>query len=101
MTVNYWETNRNQLSLGMVPRVTEFLGCNPLPEAEANEALGERIVRVRRAVGILQKDLVQEIGVDPTTLARWEGGDHKPRLTVWYELSELSCGPEIQAHESP
>jgi DNA-binding XRE family transcriptional regulator len=28
MTVNYWETNRNQPNLAMVPRITNFLGYN-------------------------------------------------------------------------
>ena len=78
MTISYWETNRNQPSLRMVPRITAFFGYNPWLKAEANETFGERIVRVRHALGIQQKDLAREIGVDPTTLARWERGNSVP-----------------------
>jgi DNA-binding XRE family transcriptional regulator len=36
--------------------------------------LGDKIARARRWLGITQEELARQIGVDPTTLARWETG---------------------------
>lgn len=74
MTVSFWESNRNQPCLAMVLGITAFLGYSPHTKARAEENLGERLTRRRRALGIQQKDLAQEIKVDPTTRARWERG---------------------------
>jgi transcriptional regulator with XRE-family HTH domain len=77
-SVAYWENNRNQPSLRMIPGIIAFLGYNPDLDAPADETLGERIIRVRRALGIRQNDLARQLGVDPTTLARWERGESAP-----------------------
>jgi transcriptional regulator with XRE-family HTH domain len=95
-TVAYLENNRNQPSLRMVPRITAFLGYNPLLEAQPNETFGEQILRVRRALGIRQKDMAREIGVDPTTLGRWERGEREPAPEYRKLLNDIlmSAGPK-------
>jgi transcriptional regulator with XRE-family HTH domain len=90
MTVNYWETNRNHPSLRMIKRITDFLGYNPNLEAQAQESLGEQIFRIRRALGIRQKDLAREIGVDPGTLAKWERRKQSPSSAHRTRLIQIS-----------
>ena len=52
-----------------MPGIIAFLGYNPLPDAKT---LGERLVRHRTTLGMSQKEVAEEIGVDQETLARWE-----------------------------
>ena len=73
-SVAYWETNRNQPSLRMIPRIIEFLGYVPNINDSAGETFGEWIVRARQRLGLSQKALARRLGVDPSTLAHWEYG---------------------------
>jgi transcriptional regulator with XRE-family HTH domain len=41
--------------------------------------LGEKIVYYRWLKGMTQKELAGQLGVDPTTLAKWERGEREPR----------------------
>ena len=70
-----WEANTSQPDLRFVPAVIGFLGYNPLPPANT---LGEKLVRHRTALGMPQKEAARKIGVDPSTLARWERGERQP-----------------------
>lgn len=71
-----WENGHSSPRLDLFPRILHFLGY--VPEDIHNLSLGERIVATRRALGIRQEDLAQQLGVDPSTLARWERGKGKP-----------------------
>lgn len=75
-TVYNWENNRSSPSLHLIPKVIEFLGY--LPFSAEGRGLGERIVWMRRAFGIRQDELARKLGVDPSTLARWEQGNGQP-----------------------
>ena len=70
-----WEANISQPDLRYIPAVIEFLGYNPLPEANT---LGERLVRHRTLRGLSQKEAAEAVGVDPGTLSRWERGEREP-----------------------
>ena len=48
---------------------------HPLPEAKS---WGERLVRHRKSLGLLQEHAAHLIGVDPSTLAKWERGEREP-----------------------
>jgi helix-turn-helix protein len=50
-------------------------GHHPLPEAGG---LGQQPVRRRTSVGLTQKEAAKLLGVDPSTLARWERGEREP-----------------------
>jgi DNA-binding transcriptional regulator YiaG len=46
---------------------------------------------IRRAAGLTQERLALALGVDRTTLARWEAGSSRPRpaeLAVWVDALE-------------
>ena len=68
-TVCYWENGRTEPEFWHLPKIVEFLGY--APEMEATTP-GQRIVLARKLRGMSQKAMAKELGVDPTTLARWE-----------------------------
>jgi transcriptional regulator with XRE-family HTH domain len=72
-TIANWEKNRSSPQLHLLPRVLRFLGYTPFSGGVGTE-LGERIRAYRRSRGMTQKGLAKELGIDPTTLARWERG---------------------------
>src|SRR5262245_33258320 len=54
--------------------------------------------RARRAAGYTQESLAEHLGVDRTTVARWESGEHspqpwlRPKVARAFGLSLSSCG---------
>ena len=76
ITIYLWEKNKVQPSLAQIPKIIAFLGRDPF-EKEA-ENLGDKIREYRRVHGLSQKKLARQLGVDPTTLAGWERGEHRP-----------------------
>ncbi len=70
-----WEANSASPEIRYMPAIIGFLGYNPLPEADT---LGERLVRHRTSLGLSQKEAARRLGVDPSTLARWERGEREP-----------------------
>jgi DNA-binding XRE family transcriptional regulator len=81
MTVNNWERNRCQPKLYLNPKIVRFLGCNPFP-ANENPSIIEPIKAYRLIHGLSQKKMAKVLGIDPTTLARWENGRGKPSRRV-------------------
>jgi transcriptional regulator with XRE-family HTH domain len=93
-TIYNWENNRSSPQLHYAPGIIEFLGY--VPFSEEPKTLGERIVNHRRLHGITQEELAHRLGVDPSTLARWERNESQPlkrhvgRLTAFLCLYGLS-----------
>jgi len=75
-TIYNWENNRTSPCLYSLPKIIRFLGYKPYDNKP--KTLGEKLLCYRRVLGISQKELAQKLGVDPTTLARWERGKSKP-----------------------
>ena len=88
-----WESNRTIPGFAYMPAIMRFLGYNPLP---ASTKWSDRLTNYRRALGISQKEAARRIGVDPSTLARWERAEREPagnfaaRALRVVELSESS-----------
>ena len=57
-----------------MPKIIEFLGYNPRP----GRNWAERFVFGRTVLGLSQRESARRIGVDPSTLARWERGEREP-----------------------
>ena len=72
-TIWNWEASHSSPQLRFIPRIVAFLGYNPYDTQSGS--LDERIVACRRAAGLSQKELARRLGVDPTTLGRWERGE--------------------------
>ena len=71
----------------------EYLGYCPLPQGYGKALLGARVKlhRIHRGLSIRQAAI--QIGVDPTSLARWEQQDHnlapKYQQLLWGFISNL------------
>jgi transcriptional regulator with XRE-family HTH domain len=76
MTVVNWEKGYASPRINHMPKVVEFLGFNPLRKCDT---LAQQIVSHRKARGITQKSFAQQLGIDPSTLARWERGEREPK----------------------
>lgn len=74
-SVTNWENGRSSPRLHLIPKVIQFLGY--VPFQDEGRSLGERVVRFRRSLGIRQDQLSHQLGVDPSTLARWERNEGK------------------------
>lgn len=59
-----------------LPKISRFLGYNPLPPART---LAEQIVRHRKTLGLSREELARRLGVDPGTLWIWETGKREPQ----------------------
>ena len=75
-TIFNWERNYSSPKLRQMLKIIEFLGYVPFDKEPGS--LGEKIVYYRWLKGMTQKELAKKIGVDPTTLARWERKEKKP-----------------------
>jgi transcriptional regulator with XRE-family HTH domain len=75
-TIYLWEHNRVQPSVAQIPKIIEFLGKNPFEAKPEN--LGDKLRSYRRLKGLSQKKFAEQLGVDFTTLAGWERGEHRP-----------------------
>ena len=88
-TVTNWEKNYTSPQLYLIPRVITFLGYDPVQDESESLSLGERVVRARHRLGMTQKDLARQLGVDPSTLAHWEYGRRQPMPENWATLERL------------
>jgi hypothetical protein len=70
-----WERNRTEPALRHWPQIIAFLGYDPLP---CPSTLAESLVHFRTVRGMTQAQFAGMLGVDPTTLARWERGERLP-----------------------
>jgi len=101
--INNWEGNHTNPHLQFIPAIIEFLGYNPLPPATT---WGEPLVRHRTSLGLTQNETARRIGVDPSTLARWERGERERAGTLavgWSDswmprLLWSSCGEPANLH---
>ena len=84
-TIYNWENNRSSPELHYIPKVIQFLGYVPF-QGQA-ETLGEKIMYYRRLHSITQKELAHSLGVDPTTLARWERNEGRPQRALLEKMS--------------
>jgi len=74
-TIYNWERNATNPPNRHIPRIIEFLGCNPLPNPNT---LAEKLIMARKTLGLSQKAMAKRLGIDPTTLERWEAGKSNP-----------------------
>ena len=95
-TVHNWEKNHSAPSLPFLPRIVEFLGYRPLDPGP--KPLGEGIAASRRLLGITQRELACTLGIDPSTLARWERGEREPSKELLEKLTALLTGPPHHGH---
>ena len=74
-------------SLAQIPKIIEFLGRDPFEKE--TEYLGAKIHDYRRVHGLSQKKLAEQLGVDQTTLAGWESGEHRPTKKLLDKINPI------------
>ncbi|MBI1807804.1 MAG: transcriptional regulator [Ignavibacteria bacterium] len=90
-TVTNWERNRGGLALRLIPKIIVFLRYDPF--RDKTQLPGEKIKYSRKRHGLSIKKLARMLGIDPTTLARWERGESGLRgklRTLLYNLENQS-----------
>jgi transcriptional regulator with XRE-family HTH domain len=70
-----WERNASSPEIQYMPAIIDFLGYDPLPPAKT---VAEKLVRQRTSLGLSQKESAERLGVDSSTLAKWERGEREP-----------------------
>ena len=75
-TYRNWEKNRSNPFPRYLPEIIRFLGYAPYDIS--NQDFGKKIATKRRILGLSQKQLAIQIGIDPSTIRSWEKGRHKP-----------------------
>ena len=83
-SVTNWEKGRSSPRLHLIPKIVEFPGYSPLPDESSS--FGGRIIQARRAMGVRQDQLARQLGVDPSTLARWERQNIQPHYQHLWKL---------------
>lgn len=73
--INNWEHNRHRPAAKYVPEILRFLGCAP---KLGTDGWPERLFEGRTRQGLTRKEAALRMGVDPSTLARWERGERQP-----------------------
>ena len=74
-TIYNWEANEASPQIHHLPKIIEFLGYNASP---ASRSISEKLLVARRLLGLTQKAMAKRLGIDPTTLERWEAGKSNP-----------------------
>ena len=74
-TITNWEGNATTPTYQYTKAVLNFLGYNPFPLAKS---LAEELVLYRKTQGLSQRQFARRLGVDPSTVAGWETGRHRP-----------------------
>ena len=78
-TIMYWETNRVSPAIRFIPLINGFLGYDPqAAESRQAESLAQKLQVQRKLFGLSRKKLAAILGIDQSTLAGWERGEHCP-----------------------
>jgi len=88
-TVTNWELSRTAPALRFIPSIIRFLGYVPFPPGQS---LADRLRAGRRALGLSQERLAAIVGVNESTMARWERGSRQPGGEFLTRLEDL-LGP--------
>lgn len=95
-TVTNWELNRSSPALRSVPRIIGLLGFDPSPPGTS---FGERLRAARHRAGCSQEQFARLLGIDPSTLSRWERnlrmptGSYERRAQAFLEQRATQTGP--------
>jgi len=73
--------------LAQIPNIIEFLGWDPFEKK--TEDLGEKLREYRRVHGQSQNKLASLLGIDQTTLAGWERGEHRPTKILLDKINPI------------
>lgn len=76
-TIQYWETNRVSPAIRFRPLIRSFLGYDTYDQ-NRSESLAESLRVHRLRLGLSRKELAGKLGVNESSVAHWERGEHHP-----------------------
>jgi len=85
-TLRLWEAGGTSPEIRLWPGIIRFLGYDPNPEPSS---VSEKLKAIRRGLGWSQRKLAGVLGVDPTTVGRWEQGKGWPEKQLGRQLEGL------------
>ena len=98
MTVVNWEKCHTALPhIRHMAGVVQFLGFNPF---SAGDTMAQRLGNHRKARGLTQKAFAAQLGVDQSTLAKWERGEREPTGGFLERINRFRCGT-LLSQEQP
>ncbi len=71
-----WEKNLAKPDIKYIPTIIKFIGYVPFDTSIVST--GEKIILYRKLHGLSQKMLACQLGIDPSTLRKWERNKRKP-----------------------
>lgn len=88
-----WEKGWREPELRFMPAIIHFLGYDPTA-SEPTSSIGERLKAIRRARGLSRQKLAELIGIDESTLWKWErrGEQTRPARKVVRKIEEFLKG---------
>ena len=79
MNLGNWRKGRRLPSVRQWPKIIDFLGYDPRPAARD---FAERLIQLRTSKGVSQRALAERLGLNPSTVARWEAGRRMPTRSL-------------------
>lgn len=76
-TIMNWEKHYTEPQLYLLPKIIKFLGYDPRTKHNS-KSIGEQIIEYRRENGLSQRKMARILGIDPSTLGRWERDECLP-----------------------
>lgn len=94
-----WEKDRAAPAVWHLPKVIQFLGYDPRPKPST---VADRLKQHRTALGLSQEAMSKRLGVDPTTLRRWESGGREPQGEYLAKIEGIFLSPHaVATHDRP
>jgi len=76
-TIHNWEDKGVTPAIRLMPRIIEFLGYYP-NDGNVVLSIADKLKAQRTKLGLSRRRLAALVGIDQSTLAGWERGDHRP-----------------------
>jgi len=76
-TIHNWEDKGATPALRFIPRIVDFVGYDPNDNG-APDSISETLRVRRRRLGLSQKKLALLLGINQSSIAGWERGEHRP-----------------------
>ncbi|MFC1855839.1 helix-turn-helix transcriptional regulator [Thermodesulfobacteriota bacterium] len=87
-TIWTWESNLFSPNLRCIPKIIDFLGYIP-KNAPIFKSIKNRITLYRTLRGITQRELAKEVGVNESTIIKWEKGKGWPTIEMKTRLKDF------------
>lgn len=84
--ITNWERGKNPPEIRFLPGIIRFLGYDPLL---AGETPGDRIRLSRQKLGLSQQRFADLLGVDPSTVWKWERQRNQPSTKMTRRLERF------------